>query len=172
MLLGHFKSLVADLRTFTPMRDGAPNDTDDWVALIAAFDGDTTGVLESTKLATGRGEGYGGRDDVEINGTEGTIVYSTQSPLELRLGTKGSSDLETMKVPMKFQVWPGSPRDPHEGDPRVTFRYDQSVEFINAIVEKRPAWPSLRAGVEAQIVIDAAVKSHAERRWVNVDYTI
>lgn len=172
LVLGHFKRLVADLRTFTPMRDGAPNDTDDWVALIAAFDGDTTGVLESTKLAVGRGEGYGGRDDVEINGTEGTIVYSTQSPLELRIGRKGASDLETVKVPMSFQVWPGSPRDPRQGDPRVTFRYDQGVEFINAIVEKRPARPSLLAGVEAQIVIDAAMRSHTERRWVDVDYSI
>jgi predicted dehydrogenase len=170
MLVGHFSRLVADLRTFTPVRDGAPNDTDDWVALIAAFDGDTTGVLESTKLATGRGEGYGGRDDVEINGSDGTIVYSTQTPLELRIGRRGGSELETVPVPTPFQVWPGSRRDPREGDPRVTFRYDQGVEFINAILEKRPARPSLLAGVEAQIVMDAALTSHTERRWVDVDY--
>ena len=54
--------------------------------MLADFDDDVTGVLESTKLATGRGEGHRGQDIVEVNGSEGTIVYSTQKPLELQIG--------------------------------------------------------------------------------------
>ena len=60
---------------------------------FAEFDRqDITALLESTKLATGRGEGLHGADDVEINGEDGTIVYSTQKPLELRIGRIGDAD--------------------------------------------------------------------------------
>ncbi|HEY7090142.1 MAG TPA: Gfo/Idh/MocA family oxidoreductase [Tepidisphaeraceae bacterium] len=172
MMIGPMKRLVAGLRQFIPTRGGQPADVDDWAAMIVDFDADVTGVLESTKLATGRGEGYGGRDDVEVNGTEGTIVASTQSPLEVRIGRKGGSDLEKVKLPEEFQKIPGSPRDPRQGDPRVTFRYDQSIEFIDAIVEGRDCRPSLREGVNAQAVMDSAVVSHREKRWVDVSYPL
>lgn len=170
MMIGPMRRLVANLHNFTPMRSGKPNDTDDWVAMIAEYNNDTTGVLESTKLATGRGEGYGGRDDVEINGTEGTIVASTQDPLRVRIGKLGSSDLEAVDLSKEFVVFPGSPRQPGAGDPRVTFRYDQAFEFIDAIVNKRAARPSLRAGAEAQIVMDSAQLSQRQRRWVDIQY--
>jgi predicted dehydrogenase len=172
MLIGKISRLVASLKTLTPMRQGNPNDTDDWVGMLAEYEADVTGVLESTKLATGRGEGYGGRDDVEINGSEGSIVYSTQSPLELRIGKKGDSEAKVVPIPKEFLVFAGSPRDPNVGDPRVTFRYDQAFEFIDAIQNNRPCSPSLAAGVQAQAVLDAAVQSHAEQRWINLNYPI
>ena len=128
-----------------------------------------TGVLESTKLATGRGEGHRGQDTVEINGAEGTIVYSTQKPLTLQVGKKGDSDLRTIDVPREFLVYPNSPRDPAEGDPLVTFRYDQTVEFINAIRENRPASPSFLDGARVQAVMEAAVRSSETRRWTAVE---
>ena len=55
-------------------------------------------------------------------------------------------------------------------DPRVAFRYDQGVEFINAITENRPCNPSLLAGAQAQVVMDAAVQSHTERKWLDISY--
>lgn len=169
-MIGPMKRIVAGLRTFTPMRSGKPNDTDDWVGMLADFENEVTGVFESTKLATGRGEGYGGRDDVEVNGMEGTVVASTQSPQEVKIGKKGGTELETVRIPREFLVYPGSPRDPSQGDPRITFRWDQSVEFVHAILEKRQAYPTLKAGADAQVVMDAAVQSHRERRWVDIKY--
>jgi predicted dehydrogenase len=167
-LLGPITRLVADLRTFVPTRGGSPSDVDDWVAMIADFKNGATGVLESTKLATGRGEGHRGRDAVEVNGTEGTLVYSTQRPHDLERGRKGDADVERVPVPREFLVYSGSPRDPTAGDPLVTFRYDQTVEFIRAIRENREASPSFHAGVAAQAVMEAAQRSAQERRWVDV----
>jgi predicted dehydrogenase len=168
LLLGPTRRLVADLRRFLDVRQGTASDVDDWVAMIAEYDRDVTGVLESTKLATGRGANRGGQDIVEINGSAGTIVYSTQRPLELQIARKGDSDVKTIAVPKEFHVYPGSPRDPGEGDPVVTFRYDQTFEFIQAISEGRPASPSFLDGALAQAVMDAAVLSASERRWVDV----
>lgn len=167
LLLGPVKRLVASLRTFVPTRGGQPSDLDDCVSILCDYEKhNATGVLESTKLATGYGEGYGGRDAVELNGAEGSIVYSTQSPNELKIGKKNASALETVQVPHEFLTWPGSPRDPAQGDPRVSFRYDQGFEFIDAIVNQRACRPSFKEGVEAQRVMDAAVQSSDERGWI------
>jgi predicted dehydrogenase len=169
LLIGPIRRLVADLKTFIPTRGGKASDVDDWVAMITDFgDADVTGVLESTKLATGRGEGHRGQDVVEINGSEGTIVYSTQKPVELQIGKRGDPDLHRIDVPREFLVYPKSPRQLGDGDPLVTFRYDQTAEFIDAIVNERPCWPSFKDGARAQAVMEAALHSAAERKWVDV----
>jgi predicted dehydrogenase len=168
LLVGAVSRLVARTKRFVDDRQGAPSDLDDWVSIIADFESGTTGVLESTKLATGRGEGHYGQDVCEVNGSEGTIAYSTQKPLELRIGKTGAKDLETVAVPKEFLVWKGSPRDPGKGDPLVTFRYDQDFEFYDAIRNQRPCRPSFADGARAQAVMDAAVRSDAEGRWVDV----
>jgi len=171
LLVGRFKRLVAELRNFVPARDGEPSDVDDWAGALAQFERDgVSGVLESTKLATGRGSGLGGLDRCEINGAERTLVYSTQRPTELRIGRRGAAALDRVAVPREFLVWPGSPRNPDEGDPRVTFRYDQDVEFIDAIVNDRPCVPSFADGVMVQAVMDAIVNSSQRRRWIDVTY--
>jgi predicted dehydrogenase len=168
ILVGPVKRLVAELRQLIDIRGGAPSDLDDWVAILADYESGTTGVLESTKLAIGRGEGHYGQDVAEVNGSEGSIVYSTQRPLELRIGKAGAKDVESVPVPREFRVWPGSPRNPDVGDPLVTFRYDQDFEFIDAIRNHRPCWPSLLDGAKVQAVTDAAVLSWQERRWMDV----
>jgi predicted dehydrogenase len=167
-LVGSFSRIVAGVRTIVHERGGQPADVDDWAAILGDFKAGATGVLESTKLATGRGEGHRGLDLVEVNGSDASAVYSTQKPLELQFGKAGAAALAKMDVPREFWVYPGSPRNPDEGDPLATFRYDQDVEFIRAIVEKRDCEPSFEAGVECQAVMDAAVLSARERRWVDL----
>ena len=76
--------------------------------------------------------------------------------------------MKPLIVPPEFRVWPGSPRDPGVGDPLVTFRYDQSVEFVNAIREQRPCAVTFHDGARAQTVIDAAVRSTELRQWVEL----
>lgn len=174
ILIGEYDSLVADFRRFLDVRQGnSPSDLDDWVSMIVRFKTTTdgrpvTGNLESTKLATGRGEGHRGLDLCEVNGSEGTLAYTTQKPLELLIGKKNDPDLHPVKVPKDFLVIPGSPRDPGAGDPLATFRYDQNFEFIDAIRNRRPATPSLLDGAKAQAIMESALLSEAERRWVDV----
>jgi predicted dehydrogenase len=174
ILIGEYQSLAADFRRFLDVRQGnSPSDLDDWVSMIVRFDAKTdgrpvSGVLESTKLATGRGEGHHGLDLCEVNGSEGTLAYTTQKPLELLIGKKNDPDLAPVQVPNEFRVVPGSPRDPGQGNPLVTFRYDQDFEFIDAIRNQRPCNPSLLDGAKTQAIMDAAILSEAERRWVDV----
>jgi predicted dehydrogenase len=167
-LVGSMKRLVASTRNLTPLRDGAPNDTDDWVAILAEFQNGASGVMESSKLASGRNESWRSLDYVEINGTEGTFEFTTGKWNVLLAGRRGGPGLQPLPVPREFWVWPGSPRDPAVGDPLVTFRYDQAVEFIQAIREHRPCAATFHDGAQTQAVMDAALVSAATGKWVEL----
>ncbi len=167
-LVGPMKRLVANVKTLTPIRGGQPNDTDDWVAILAEFQNDASGVLESTKLASGRNESWRSLDYVEINGSERSYVFTTGSWNTLQTGKAGGAGLETIEIPREFWKLPTSPRDPGQGDPLVTFRYDQAWEFIEAIREERPCSPDFHDGAAAQKVMDAAVHSAEIKQWVDL----
>ena len=159
MMLGQMTRLSASTRRFHDIRNGQVSDLEDWVAIIADFANGATGVLESSKLATGRGEGAHSQDYVEINGDGGSLVFQLEHPQQLQVTHKGRTTLETVPVPEEFLKWPGSPRDAHAGDPLFTFRYDQNFEFVQAIVEGRPCRPSFFDGAMAQAVMDTALQS-------------
>lgn len=169
LLVGPMQRLVASLEQWHPVRGGQPNELDDWVAILAEFQNGATGVLESSKLASGRNESWRSLDYVEINGSERTFVFITGDWNKLQTGKVGSPGLETIEIPREFWKWPGAPREVDQGDPLVTFRYDQAWEFVDAIRNQRPCNPSFHDGVRAQAVMEAAVKSAKTRQWVELD---
>jgi predicted dehydrogenase len=168
LLVGPMRRLVAHLTRIHPLRGGAPSDLDDWVALLADFQSGATGVLESSKLASGRNESWRSLDSVEINGSERSFVFITGQWHQLQTGRVGGPGLETIPVPEEYWRWPGSPRDPRVGDPLVTFRYDQAWEFVDAIRQQRPCVPDFFDGARAQAVMDAAVRSAETQRWIDL----
>jgi predicted dehydrogenase len=169
MLLGSIRRLVADDRRFHDVRDGQVSDLEDWVTILAEFVSHrATGVLESSKVATGHGEGARSEDYCEVDGTEGSLVFQLARPWTLKTAEKGETSFRTVEVPEEFLKSRGSPRDARAGDPLITFRYDQAFEFIQAIVNQRPCVPSFAEGAQAQAVMDAAVESIREKRWVEI----
>jgi len=168
LLVGPMKRLVASTRIWHHVRQGAVSDLDDWVAILAEFKSGATGVLESSKLASGRNESWRSLDYVELNGTDRSFVFITGEWNKLQTGKAGGPGLETITIPEEFWQWPGSPRDPRSGDPLVTFRYDQAWEFVDAIRNKRPCSVSFQDGARAQEVTDAAVKSAEMGQWTKL----
>jgi len=167
-LVGPMRRLVANVKNLTPVRGGQPNDTDDWAAILAEFKNGASGMLESSKLASGRNESWRSLDYVEINGSERTFVFTTGLWNTLQTGQLGGPGLDTIEIPHEFWKIPGSPRDPRQGDPLVTFRYDQAWEFVEAIRQERPCIPSFHDGAAAQQVMDAAVRSAEIKQWVDL----
>ncbi|MBI4551611.1 MAG: Gfo/Idh/MocA family oxidoreductase [Candidatus Latescibacteria bacterium] len=162
---GAMKQVVLRDRT----RDGQacePQDVEDWVAWIAEFASGVTGVFEMGKLAKGRGPD-GGHDFCELNGSDASAVYQLHTPHEILLAPRGQP-YAPRPVPEEFLKRPGSPRDPNEGDPIQTFRYDQAWEFVSAIREGRECEPSFYHGMRAQAVAEAIMESVRSRQWVNV----
>jgi predicted dehydrogenase len=153
-------------RTATP--DGKscpPSDVDDWSCLIGEFSSGATGVWEGTTLAKGYGRKGFGHEWAEVNGSEGSAVYRLHEPNTILLGKTGQ-DLAPVPVPGEFLKPASSPRDVSQGEPATVFRYDLVWEFVSAIVEQRSAVPSYLDGLNAQIVADAVLESHASRTWV------
>jgi predicted dehydrogenase len=168
LLVGRIRRLVAGTRQYHNDRGGQVSDVEDWVGVLAEFENRATGMLESSKMATGRGEGGRSQDYCEINGSEGTLVFQLERPHELQIGKAGGTGLKVVPVPEQFLKWPSSRRDPRQGDPLITFRYDQDVEFIEAILNQRSCVPSFRDGAQVQAVMDATVASAAEKRWMDL----
>jgi predicted dehydrogenase len=172
-LIGEIRSVCGMMKQFVPRdsdtegRPTRPSDTDDWVGFVVEFSGGVTGVFESTKLARGHGSGGHGHDFVEVNGSEASAVYQLRRPYELQIGRHGET-FETIPVPAQFWKVSASLRPAGEGDPSVVWRYDQAVEFITAIRDRRDCSPSFADGVRCQAVMDAVVESVATRRWVDV----
>ena len=169
LLVGKIRRLVANLRRWHPIRGGEINDLDDWVAILAEFGIGATGVLESSKLASGRNESWRSLDYVEVNGSERSFVFITGEWNKLQTGKVGGPGLETIEIPRDFWKVPGSPRDPSQGDPLVTFRYDQAWEFVDAIRNQRPCVPGFHDGAEVQRVMDAAIKSDRTNQWIEFE---
>jgi predicted dehydrogenase len=168
LLLGPMTRLVAHTRIYHPERGGQASDLEDWVAILSDFEAGATGVMESSKVATGHNESMYSQDYVEINGADGSIRYDTQRPHEILIAKRNDKKLQPMQIPAEFLVWPGSPRDPKQGDPLFVFRYDQTYEFIEAIRQQRPCFASFYDGAMTQGIIDAALLSEKEKRWVDV----
>ena len=92
-LIGPMKRLVANTKRLVDVRGGQPSDLEDWVAILAEFHTGATGVLESSKLASGRNESARSLDYVELNGSEGTFEFTTGKWNELQYGKLGGPGL-------------------------------------------------------------------------------
>ncbi len=172
-LIGPFARISALMhRVYDTRVDAAgashPADVDDWVACIGTFRQGATACLESTKVASGRGDGATGHDLCEINGTGASASYRLGDPHGVQMGRKGGR-FERVAVPESFWVEPGSPRDPRAGDPLQVFRYDQTWRFLQSILDGSPVGPSFRAGLDAQIVMAAIEQSAATGETVSID---
>jgi predicted dehydrogenase len=168
-LVGPMRRLVAHMKKWHAVRGGAPNDLDDWAGLLAEFHNGATGVLESSKLASGRNESWRSLDFVEVNGSERSFTFTTADWNKLQTGKAGGPGLETLDVPREFWKPRGSPRELGAGDPLVSFRYDQAWEFVDAIRNNRPCNPSFEDGARVQAVMDAAIRSEEKQAWVELD---
>ena len=177
-LIGPIARVVGVTRLFAPLRTGrngtlAPADVEDFSAFIAEFaegvgvEQGTVASFDLSKVAKGREKGGQGLDEVEVYGTEGTLIYHLHQPHEISLG-RPDGKLETVSVPRDFLTYPGSPRDPFEGVPITTFRYDQDFAFIQAIINGHGDIPTFYDGMRCQAVVDAVLQSSHERRWVDV----
>jgi predicted dehydrogenase len=144
-----------------------PSEVDDWSAIVGEFRSGCVGVWEGTTLAKGYGFNGFGHEWAEVNGSEGSAVYRLHQPNVIQLGKTGS-DLAPVNVPVEFLKPADSPRDPFQGEPATVFRYDLIWEFASAIAGSREASPTFYDGLRAQVIADAVLLSHEQRRWIEI----
>ncbi|WP_372800117.1 Gfo/Idh/MocA family protein [Paracoccus seriniphilus] len=164
-LMGPIKSLVAELETVHHERPGGKVTNDDQVQMMVRFANGAMGQLHSSRIATGRKMGYA----YEIHGTKGAIRFDQEDQNALWLYRATGPEAERGYT--KILTGPAHPdyRPFCLGPGHGTGYQDQIIieakDFLEAIAEGTPRWPTFRDGLDVVRVIHAAIESARSRTW-------
>jgi predicted dehydrogenase len=169
-----FEQVCALQRTFTTSRPRgsgkgkAKVDVDDAFCFLARFRGGAIGTFEATRVARGRKN----HNRIEINGTEGTVVWNLERMNELELfRAADAADAQGFRTilcmdpvhPYAANWWP----DGHIVGYEHTFVH-HVVDFVTALHARAPFAPDFEDGVRVQAVLEAAMASARGGAWVDV----
>ena len=177
-LLGDFGSVQATLETLIkvrPLASGAsqkgPVDVDDLALLHLRMADGTLGLVEISRMGTGatndlQFELFGEQGAIRFNAADpGWLeVYDARDPGEPLGGMRGFRRLET------GQRYEGAKSPDWTMPPGfVRAHAECQYRFLQAVSDNRPASPSLADGLKVQEIMEAALRSSVEGRWVSVD---
>lgn len=159
--------------TFTKFRKDADGkrrevDVDDVFAFLARFENGAVGTYEATRTAPGRKN----HNQIEINGTEGSVLWNLERMNELQLyragdpaDCKGFRTIMCMDAPHPYAAnwWP----DGHVIGYEHTF-VNTLADFVASLKGKQGFHPDFDDGVAVQAVLEAAQKSAQTGRWTKV----
>jgi predicted dehydrogenase len=171
-LVGPISALVADTQIVHATRPG-PNgpeaiENDDQGQMLLRFANGASGSLSFSRVAAGRKMGYTYR----ITGTKGALYFDQEDQNALWL-------YDAAREPARrgFQKLLMGPPHPdylafNMGFGHGTGYNDQIViemrDFLRAVETGEAVWPTFRDGYEVDRIVDAALVSARERRWVEL----
>ena len=175
-LLGPIAELTADLETVVkdrPVAPGAkerrPVEVDDIARLTLRFARGCGGSIEANWVATGRKMQLG----FELSGRKGSLVFTQERFNELlhyRAGEDprqaGYRRIETGPQHHPYGLFCVAPGH------QLGFNDLKTIEvadFLGAIAGDGAKGPDFREAWEIQKVIDGAIRSARERRWIRID---
>lgn len=178
-LLGDFKKIFSKLEIFVKERPvaGSPGttcevDVDDLALLLFEMENGAIGTLEATKVATGANDEI----RIEIHGDKGTIrfnsmqpnfleVYDTRDPEEPIGGMRGFKAIETVqRYPKPAVAFPG----PKFSIGWIRYHTGNAYNFISNIIEGKKPDADMYSGYKVQEVIEAALISDRDKKWVDL----
>jgi len=176
-LLGDFGSVQATLDTLIkerPVAAGAAEkalvDVDDIALMHLRMAGGTLGLVEISRMGTGAAndlqlEIFGDKGAIRFNSADPSWleVYDVRDPEQPLGGLRGFRRVETIQrhEGQKSPDWTMPPGF-------VRTHAECQYQFLKALSEERSPSPSLADGLKVQEVMEAALRSSAEGRWVTV----
>ncbi|SET93392.1 Gfo/Idh/MocA family protein [Paracoccus homiensis] len=167
-LLGPIASVMAEIETVHPTRPGGEVTNDDHAQMMVRFDNGAMGQMYFSRIATGRKMGYA----YEISGTKGAIRFDQEDQNAIWLYRMEGD--EAMRGFTKILTGPAHPDyQPFcLGPGHGTGYQDQIIiearDFLKAIETGHPVWPTFRDGLEVTRVVQAALRSASDRRWIDI----
>ncbi|HMK85799.1 MAG TPA: Gfo/Idh/MocA family oxidoreductase [Steroidobacteraceae bacterium] len=171
-LVGPIDTLVASVRTVYASRSG-PNGresvtNDDQADLLCAFTSGAMGSITVSRVATGRKMGYA----YDITGTKGALKFDAEDQnalwfydARLRRGRQGFAKLLTAPEHPDFGAFCEGPGHGTGYGAQIII---EARDFLKAIDTHEALFPTFQDGLEVSRVVEAAFRSHAERRWVRI----
>jgi predicted dehydrogenase len=167
-LAGPITSLVADIATVHKSRGGVAVTNDDQSAIMCRFASGAMGQLYVSRTATGRKMGYA----YEIYGTKGSIRFDQEDQNALWLyKAEGPEDRRGFTKILTGPLHPDY-KPFCLGPGHGTGYQDQIIiearDFLQAIHEGKPKWPTFRDGLLVSEIVEAAWQSHEKRGWIDI----
>ena len=174
-LLGPIVEISADLQTVVktrPVGQGATErrkiEVDDIGRAIVRFECGCSGTIEANWVALGRKMQLG----FEVTGTKGALVFSQERLNELQF-YRADADPRTAGF---VRIEAGPQHEPYRNfivapGHQLGFNDLKTIEiadFLHAIAGGERKGPDFREAWEIQKVIDTAIQSSRERRWLTV----
>lgn len=177
-LLGDFGSVQATLDTLIRERPVSTNslekavvDVDDIALMHLRMSDGTLGLVEISRMGTGLANDL----HIEIFGEKGALRFNFSDPSWLEVydtrdaggilgGMRGFRKIETIQK-YEGQKAPDGSMPPSFVRSHAECQY----QFLRAVSDGSPASPTFADGLRVQEVMEAAVRSTAEGRWVGVN---
>lgn len=172
-MIGPIAEVCGQSQTFSPFRQQADGDgltrvsVDESSSALLQFAGTARGTFEVSKTCVRHPCDF----TVEVNGTEGTLLFEYARLNELRYGS-ASEPRSVYGMRTIRAEDPGHPYAAHWWPIGQGVGYGAS--FVNTAAELLAAWPDgpwvpdLRTGLRVQQVCAAIESSAADRRWLRV----
>lgn len=167
-LIGPVDSVMAQIETVHTDRDGVAVTNDDQAQMMCRFADGAMGHMYFSRIATGRKMGY----IYEITGTKGAIRFDQEDQNALWLYKATGPEAE--RGFCKILTGPAHPDYAAfcQGPGHGTGYQDQIIiearDFLEAIADGSPRWPTFADGLAVSHVITAARISQTTGAWTSV----
>ncbi len=179
--------VCADLATVVPVRErprgrvqtfqasaGESEDfkvtTDDYASILLHFDGSARGVVTVSQISAGRKT----RLWFEVDGSEGSLAWNSESPNTLWIGHRREPNQELIKDPSLmtpetrgYAAYPGGHAEGYP-DTFVQLFKDFHAYLDAGDFSKPRTFPTFETGHEEMQLCEAIAESSKERRWVKL----
>lgn len=178
-LLGDFDEVFSKLEILIKERPIAGNssqlcgvDVDDIALMLFKLKNGAVGTLEATKIATGANDEV----RIEIHGQKGAVRFNSMQPNYLEVydsrdaedpigGMRGFKAIETVqRYPKPASSFPG----PKFSIGWIRYHAGNAYDFVKNITDDTKPDADMYAGYKVQEVVEAAVISNKENRWVKL----
>jgi predicted dehydrogenase len=152
----------------TQATDEVAIDTDDYASVLLRFENNVRGVMTVSQVSAG----HKAQLSFEINGSEGTLAWNSESSNQLWIGRRNEASRLLPKDPAlmsaKARGYAAYPGGHQEGYPdtfvqlfRDFYRYIQAGDFTAP-----RAFPTFETGHEELVLSEAILQSARDGRWV------
>jgi predicted dehydrogenase len=167
---GEFGAVVSTMSNYVPERlirgmDGRQRfKVEDGTVALVEYQNGTQGMLQTSYIAVGNYPGV----ELRVYGSKGAAVARLISEYGVAetLHRAEPNSVEFRKVELGADVLPPGTT---LGTPWAELYYRNLIRFfVDEIVEGRPEECTFFDGAKSQEIVDALIKAHFERRWVDV----
>jgi predicted dehydrogenase len=168
--VGEYKAVASTMKNFIPQRivrgyEGLQRiQVEDGAVAIAEFESGAHGILQTSYIAVGNYPGV----ELRVYGSKGAAVARLVSEFGIQetLHFATPDEVEFKKVGLPNSAFPPG-TNLHTPWPELYYR-NLVRHFVDEILDDAPQECTFYDGAKSQEVVNAIVKAHVERRWVDL----